>query len=145
MSLSTAAVDRALLERLSRFTAVGGGAAALQTGLLYLLVDVGGLYYLLGAVLAIETTIVTQYVVNNAWTFADRAHEEGNAFLGGLLRTNLVRGSAIPLQTALLYVFVTWGGLGYLVANVCAIVPSGIYRYVLDAKWTWPTLSPEEN
>jgi putative flippase GtrA len=132
------------VSRLMQFALVGGAAAALQSGLLWLFVDIGGLYYLLGSVIAIEITIVTQYIVNNAWTFADRANQ-GDAFLGGLLRTNLVRGSAIPLQTALLYVFVTWGGLGYLLANLCAIVPSGIYRYVLDAKWTWQSVSPEEN
>jgi putative flippase GtrA len=132
------------VSRLMQFALVGGAAAALQSGLLWLFVDVGGLYYLLGSVIAIEITIVTQYVVNNAWTFADRANQ-GDAFLGGLLRTNVVRGSAIPLQTALLYVFVTWGGLGYLLANLCAIVPSGVYRYVLDAKWTWQSVSPEEN
>ena len=132
------------VSRLMQFALVGGAAAALQSGLLWLFVDIGGLYYLLGSVIAIEITIITQYIVNNAWTFADRANQ-GDAFLGGLLRTNVVRGSAIPLQTALLYVFVTWGGLGYLLANLCAIVPSGVYRYVLDAKWTWQSVSPEEN
>ena len=129
------------VSRLMQFALVGGAAAALQSGLLWLFVDIGGLYYLLGSVIAIEITIITQYIVNNAWTFADRANQ-GDAFLGGLLRTNVVRGSAIPLQTALLYVFVTWGGLGYLLANLCAIVPSGVYRYVLDAKWTWQSVSP---
>ncbi|PSQ24278.1 GtrA family protein [Halobacteriales archaeon QS_9_67_17] len=132
------------VSRLTQFALVGGAAAALQSGLLWLFVDVGGLYYLLGSVIAIEITIITQYIVNNAWTFADRANQ-GDAFLGGLLRTNVVRGSAIPLQTALLYVFVTWGGLGYLLANLCAIIPSGVYRYILDAKWTWQSVSPEEN
>lgn len=128
--------DRPRFGRIGRFAAVGGAAAGLQTLLLWLFVDIGGLYYLLSAIIAIEITIITQYVINNAWTFADRANE-GNAFFGGLLRTNLVRGSAIPIQTALLYAFVTWGGLGYIIANACAIIPSGIYRYVLDSRWTW--------
>jgi putative flippase GtrA len=128
--------ERATIHRLSQFSAVGAGATALQTGLLWLFVDVGGFYYLLAAVVSIEITILSQYVVNNAWTFADRANQ-GNAFFSGLVRTNLVRGSAIPIQTGLLFVFVQWGGLGYLVANLCAIVPSGVYRYVLDARWTW--------
>ena len=144
MSSSGGELARVPISRLTQFALVGGAAAALQSGLLWLFVDVGGLYYVLGSVIAIEITIVTQYIINNAWTFADRANQ-GDAFLGGLLRTNVVRGSAIPLQTALLYVFVTWGGLGYLLANLCAIVPSGVYRYVLDAKWTWQSVSPEEN
>lgn len=143
MSLSTAPLDRALVGRLSRFAVVGGAAAALQTALLYLLVDTVGLYYLVGAVVAIEITILSQYVVNDAWTFADRLNG-GGTFLSGLLRTNLVRGSAIPLQTGLLYLFVAYGEVGYLVANLCAIIPAGVYRYVLDARWTWRT-APEKS
>ena len=128
--------DRATMTRLGQFAAVGGAATALQTGLLWLFVDVGDLYYLVAAVVAIELTILSQYVANNAWTFADRAND-GAAFLRGLLRTNLVRGSAIPLQAGLLFLFVQWGEVPYLVANLLAIGPSGIYRYVLDSRWTW--------
>jgi putative flippase GtrA len=54
-----------------------------------------------------------------------------------LLKTNLVRGTAIPLQLAILFVLVEWALLSYLVANAAAIAISGIYRYVLDARWTW--------
>jgi putative flippase GtrA len=143
MSLSTAAIDRALIGRLSRFATVGGAAAALQTALLYLLVDTVGIYYLVGAIIAIEVTIVSQYVINDAWTFSDRPNG-GGTFFSGLLRTNLVRGSAIPLQTGLLYLLVAHGDVGYLAANLCAIVPSGLYRYALDARWTWRT-PPEES
>jgi putative flippase GtrA len=136
MDGSVVSPRRTTIQRLGQFSAVGAAATALQTGLLWLFVDVGGFYYLAAAVVSIEITILSQYVVNNAWTFADRANQ-GNAFFSGLVRTNLVRGSAIPIQTGLLFVFVQWGGLGYLVANLCAIVPSGVYRYVLDARWTW--------
>jgi len=136
MDSSVVRPERATIHRLGQFSAVGAGATALQTGLLWLFVDVGGFYYLLAAVVSIEITILSQYVVNNAWTFADRANE-GDAFFSGLVRTNLVRGSAIPIQTGLLFVFVQWGGLGYLVANLCAVIPTGVYRYVFDARWTW--------
>ncbi|MFC7235331.1 GtrA family protein [Halosegnis marinus] len=135
--------ERATVERLGQFVTVGALATGLQTGLLWLFTDVGGLYYLLAAVIAIEITILSQYVVNNAWTFAERSND-GADFLSGMLRTNLVRGSAIPIQTGLLWLFVTYGGLGVLLANLCAILPSGVYRYVLDARWTWRTTPPED-
>jgi putative flippase GtrA len=123
--------------RLSRFFVVGALAAGLQTLLLWAFVDVAGIYYLLASIVAIEITIVTQYFFNNAWTFQNRSHESRESLLGGLVRTNLVRGSAIPLQTGLLFLFVQFGGLAYLVANAVAILVSGVYRYVLDAHWTW--------
>lgn len=130
-------VTTASSRRLSRFFVVGVLAAGLQTLLLFAFVEFGNVYYLLASVISIEITIVTQYFFNNAWTFGDRSHDDRRSLLRGLIRTNVVRGSAIPIQTGLLFAFVQFGGLAYLVANAVAIGLSGIYRYVLDARWTW--------
>lgn len=122
---------------LRRFAVVGAAAAAVQTGLLGALVEWGGVQYLLAAAASIETTIVLQYVANNAWTFRDARHTTLREHLGGLVRTNLVRGTAIPLQLAVLWGLVTLAGVFYLLANVLAIGLVGLYRYGLDASWTW--------
>ncbi|TQQ83536.1 GtrA family protein [Halonotius terrestris] len=126
-----------LAVRLRRFVTVGAFAAGVQMVLLWLFVDLGDLNYLVGATIAIEITIVLSYVLNNAWTFQDAQNTGRTDYLVGLLKTNIVRGTAIPLQLAVLYAFVEWVGLLYLVANAIAIFVSGIYRYVLDARWTW--------
>ena len=123
--------------RLWRFVVVGAFAAGVQLVLLWLLVEAGGLNYLVAAPFAIECTIVLQYVVNNVWTFEARRNTGTGGFLLGLVKTNVVRGTAIPIQVGLLYVFVEWFLVTYLPANVVAIFLSGIYRYVLDARWTW--------
>ena len=122
---------------LRRFVVVGVAAAAVQTGLLGALVEWGDLQYLLAAVLAIETTIVLQYFANNAWTFRRVRHTTNRELLAGLLRTNLVRGTAIPIQLGVLWGLVSLLGVFYLLANVLAIGISGLYRYALDSAWTW--------
>ena len=129
--------DRPDVGRIWRFFVVGALAAGLQTALLWTLVEVEDVYYLLAAVVAIEITILSQYVLNNAWTFSDRSNDGLRPFLSGLVRTNLVRGTAIPLQAALLFAMVDALGLMYLGANAIAIFVSGFYRYALDARWTW--------
>lgn len=126
-----------LARQLRRFVAVGAFAAVVQMVLLWLLVDYGALNYLLGATLAIECTIVLQYVINNAWTFRAVKHTGRRAFLTGLIKTNVVRGSAIPIQLAILFLLVEWHSIQYLPANGVAIVLSGIYRFILDSQWTW--------
>ncbi|MFW5964409.1 MAG: GtrA family protein [Natronomonas sp.] len=123
--------------QLQRFVAVGTTAAGLQMLLLWLFVDYVGLNYLVGATVAIETTIIFQYVLNNAWTFQADQNTGLSAYLYGLLKTNLVRGSAIPIQLGVLFALVEWAAVQYLLANAIAIGLSGIYRYVLDTKWTW--------
>ena len=130
-------VDGPFARRLRRFVAVGTFAAGIQLVLLWLFVDAAGLNYLVGATIAIEITIILSYVLNNAWTFERMQNTGAVEYTVGLLKTNLVRGTAIPIQLGILFVLVEWAGSGYLLANAVAILLSGLYRYVLDARWTW--------
>ncbi|KPN31702.1 GtrA-like protein [Halolamina pelagica] len=126
-----------LAVRLRRYVIVGATTAGVQMLLLWLFVDSGGVNYLLGATVAIEITIVMTYVLNNAWTFAAMQNTGWSEYLTGLVKTNVVRGTAIPIQLAVLYALVDWLGIQYLLANAAGILISGVYRYFFDAKWTW--------
>jgi putative flippase GtrA len=122
---------------LRRFVVVGTVTAGVQMVLLWLLVERGRLNYLVGATVAIEITIVLTYLLNNAWTFRHIRNTGARAFLTGLAKTNVVRGSAIPIQLAVLFSLVEYLGVAYLLSNAVAILVSGLYRFVLDARWTW--------
>lgn len=123
--------------QLRRFFVVGAFTAGVQMVLLWLFVDTAGLHYLFGAFVAIEITIILSYVLNNAWTFKAIQNTGTSEYLFGLLKTNVVRGTAIPIQLAVLLLLVEVRSIPYLVANAGAILISGLYRYVLDARWTW--------
>jgi putative flippase GtrA len=151
--------------QLRRFVVVGAVTAGIQQVLLWVFINVAGLFYLLAALFAIEITIILSYVLNNTWTFEVTQNTGTVEYLVGLLKTNVVRGTAIPIQLGILYALVESGALeplvasGWteplmtsgaleplvasiwpiepLVANAVAILVSGLYRYVLDAKWTW--------
>ena len=116
---------------------VGATTAGVQMLLLWLFVDIADANYLVGATVAIEITIVMTYVLNNAWTFRAMRNSGRVAYLTGLLKTNVVRGTAIPIQLGILYALVDWQGLHHLPANAVAILLSGVFRYVFDVRWTW--------
>jgi putative flippase GtrA len=126
-----------LAVQMRRFVVVGAITAGIQMALLWLFVDAAGLNYLIGATIAIEITIVLSYVFNNAWTFRASRNTGVSEYLSGLLKTNLVRGTAIPIQLGVLYALVEWASVMYLVANAVAIFLSGLYRFALDSQWTW--------
>jgi putative flippase GtrA len=130
-------LDGPIAPQLRKFVAVGTVAAGVQMVLLWAFVDAGGLNYLVGATVAIEFTIVLSYVLNNAWTFRATRNTGRFDYLVGLVKTNVVRGTAIPIQLAVLFALVEWQAIPYLIANAVAIGFSGLYRYVLDARWTW--------
>jgi len=123
--------------QLRRFFLVGSLAAGFQTAMLGTLVEWANLQYLLAALVSIEITILLQYGVNNRWTFGAARHSGLDEYLHGLVRTNLVRGSAIPIQIGILYLLVSAAAIPYLVANGVGIVISGVYRYLLESRWTW--------
>lgn len=123
--------------QLRRFVVVGAVAAGVQILLLWVFVDRIGLNYLVGAVIAIEMTIILSYVLNNAWTFRSVRNTGSVEYVIGLLKTNVVRATAIPIQLPALFMLVAWMNLPYLIANGIAIIISSVYRYVLDARWTW--------
>jgi len=126
-----------LAVQLRRYVIVGATTASIQMLLLWLFVDAGGMNYLVGATVAIEITIVMTYVLNNAWTFVSIQNTGWSDYLTGLVKTNVVRATAIPIQLGVLYGLVDWLGIQYLLANGVGIVISGVYRYFFDAKWTW--------
>lgn len=130
-------IEGPIAPQLRRFVVVGVVAAGVQMVLLWLFVDRVGLHYLLGALIAIEFTIMLSYVLNNAWTFRADRKTKLVTYVAGLLKTNVVRGTAIPIQLVFLLLFVEWLSVPYLIANGVAIGISGVYRYVLDARWTW--------
>jgi putative flippase GtrA len=130
-------LDGPVVVQLRRFFLVGVFTAGIQMLLLWTFVDLGRLHYLLGAVVAIEITIVLSYVLNNAWTFRESRNIGWVDYLTGLFKTNVVRGTAIPIQIGVLVALVEWLSLWYLLGNAIAIVVSGVYRFVLDAHWTW--------
>ena len=123
--------------RLRRFVTVGIAASAFQTALLAALVEVAEVQYILAAAASIEVTILLQYGANNAWTFAGTRHAGLREYVRGLAKTNLVRGSAIPIQLSILFTLVEGAAIPYVVANLLAIGVSGLYRYALDSRWTW--------
>jgi putative flippase GtrA len=123
--------------QMRRFVIVGTFAAGVQQALLWVLNNPLEMDYIVASVISIEITIVLAYVLNDAWTFQSRQNSGTVPYLIGMLKTNIVRGTAIPIQVGILVALVEWVGLPVLIANGIAIPISGIYRFILDRQWTW--------
>lgn len=58
--------------RLIKFAIVGTSGVVVNLGLLYILVEWFGLYYMLAAVISIGSSVVSNYILNDKWTWRDR-------------------------------------------------------------------------
>ena len=114
------------------------------TGLSGVLVNIGsfqvlltlGLHKFLASPIAIELSIISNFLINNYWTFADRV-------MAGRKRTRILKYNLVSLAVLVLS-YATFIALSTMfpqsspvVLQGCAIVPSILFNYFLNSYWTF--------
>ena len=119
--------------RILKFMAVGASGVVVNNGVLWLLVSSANLLPLLAAIFSIEASILSNFLLNNFWTFRDR--KAGNI----LSRLAKYHGSA-ALGAAVNYAalgLLLVVGLHYLVANTIGILLGFVLNYLLSEAFVW--------
>jgi len=124
------------LARFIKFCLVGASGVLVNIGLLALLTEVAGLFYILSATIGIEVSIITNFLLNNYFTFADRRHGQRSLF-NRLLRFNLVSLAGVGINLGILGLFTEVWGVFYIVSNLIGIVAATIWNYLVNNWWTW--------
>ncbi|MEE9583374.1 MAG: GtrA family protein, partial [Dehalococcoidales bacterium] len=125
------------LARFIKFAVVGASGVGVNMGLLWLLTEVGGLFYLLSAAIAIETSIITNFILNNYFTFADRSQPGVKHFFSRLFRFNLVSLAGLGINLAILWLLTEGLGVFYLLSNLVGIAAATLWNYLANNWWTW--------
>ena len=85
--------------RFLRFAAVGASGVVVNVGALALLRTVGRVQTNIAAALAIELSIVSNFLLNHGWTFRDRRAAD-RSVIGRLVRFHLVSSAGALVQFA---------------------------------------------
>jgi dolichol-phosphate mannosyltransferase len=125
------------LVRLLKFIGVGLSGVVVNEGILWLLTDFGGVPYYYSSIVAIEVSIITNFFLNDYFTFADRRRGKTGSFLIRLLKFNITCALGAGIQYGLLRLFTDVVGLHYLISNFIGIVVAFIWNYLLSMIWTW--------
>ena len=125
------------LWRFIKFCLVGLSGVGVNMGLLWLLTEYAGLVYLLSATIAVETSIITNFLLNNYFTFRGRSEPGTRSFFQRLLKFNLISLVGLGINLGLLSLFTEVFGIYYLVSNIIAIVIVTLWNYLLNTWWTW--------
>lgn len=128
-----------LTKRLIPFALIGVFGAVLNTGLLFVLTEFLGFFYLLSSAIAVETCIITQFVMNDRFTFTDSKTSGAKQFLTRLAKSNLIRSATLFGHIGLLYTFTELFGIYYLISNLITIMIIFGVNYLLESKITWRT------
>jgi len=123
--------------RMIKFSIVGVIGAGINTGFLWILTDLAGLYYLFSSVVAIEIAIMMQFMMNDRWTFKDRKTNDVGQFIKRILKSNLWRSGGLSVNVGVLYLFTAYIGVYYLLSNIFGIICAFSLNYILESRLTW--------
>lgn len=121
--------------RFIRYTVVGGSGVLVNTVLLYLLVSHLGLNHFVAAALASEVSVITNFILNDVWTF--RNTRSGGSWLFRGAQYNAVALAGMAISLGVLAALTMGFGLHYLVANLIAIGAATLSNYALNTRFTW--------
>lgn len=125
--------------RLGRFGVVGASGIIVNMVLLAALTDIGGLYYLLSAVVATQGSTLWNFAFTESWVFGERFRGRGR--LGRLGKFLLMNNGALLLRGPFLLFLTSGLGVHYLISNLITLLALGLARYVVSDGWIWAGLS----
>lgn len=129
---------RHLLPRLVQplcFLTVGASGLAVNSAMLWALVHWLQLPVLLASVLATETAVLSNFLLNNYWTF--RARSTGRSLLARALRFNLAMVGGMLLTVGILALLTHFTALPLLLANLIAVGCATGWNYLSSSRWAW--------
>jgi dolichol-phosphate mannosyltransferase len=125
------------LSRILRFALVGISGIVVNMGILWWLTELAGIYYLYSSAVAIETSIITNFLLNDFWTFGgETRHRMGRRF-HRFLSFQLVSLGGLVVNMAVLFIGKEIFGIYYLAANLLGILAAFVWNYVVNRNVTW--------
>ena len=123
------------LEEFIKFAIVGGSGVVVNMGLLFILTRFLSVRLEIASPIAIEGSILTNFTLNNLWTFKKRNTHV--PFWTRLFRYHLVTGLAGIVNYLVLLLLVNNFGLHDMLSNLIGILIGTIITYSLNSLWTW--------
>ncbi len=116
-----------------KYCIVGLIGIAINEGSLYFLTENIGLHYLLSGAIAIELSILSNFILNDLWTFKNNRHGH---YMKRLLKFNFARMLTAVVNFIFLF-GLTYIGINYLISNLVGIVVATLLGFRLSIKWVW--------
>lgn len=124
-------------ETFFKFGFVGLSGIFVNTALLYFFTDMIGLFYLYSSVLAIEASILNNFLWNEVWTFSHEGDHLLSSLAARLLSFHLISFVGLVINVLILFVLTDMAGFYYLLSNLFGIFAAFLWNYWMNRNYTW--------
>ena len=129
--------------RVTKFGLVGLTGVAVNYAVLLLMVGLVGFNPLVAAVIATEAAILSNFALNDFWTFSD-LRQNGKRWSIRALRYNFFALGGLVISVLMLAALTYLLHMHYLLANLFAIGAATLWNYGANYCWTWTVVRPLE-
>ncbi len=122
-----------------KFCIVGGIGFVVDLGISYLFIELIHSSIWVGTVISAETAIISNFILNNSWSFAQKKITSGFSLLFNFIKFNVISAGSIVIQAVGLELAVWMFGKTYWpLYKICIIAFIIIpYSYILYTKLIW--------
>jgi dolichol-phosphate mannosyltransferase len=120
--------------RFFKFSIVGLSGIAVNQGLLCILTEHVRLFYMISSIIAIEISIVTNYFLNDLWTWRDRSKQ---IWIKRITKYHSVSLASLLVNWAVLVSLTEFLRVHYLKSNLIGIACGMLINYILNDIWTF--------
>lgn len=129
------------LKRFGKYCIIGVSGIFVNTFILYFftsILKIGISYLLLSSAIAYEVSILTNFILNDKWTFKDLVIQgKSQGFVARAMYFNSAMVTGAILGIFLLYVFTNIFSINYLISNLISIFIVFILRYYASITMVW--------
>ena len=127
--------------RALKFAIVGASGILVNEFMLWFLTEHFLLFYLISSIFAIELSILSNFLLNDLWTFGDRRVPGFSNTIKRLLKYNAISWSTGSINWFVLASLKEFLGIYYLIANLIGIFVAFIGNLLLSSLWAWRATS----
>jgi dolichol-phosphate mannosyltransferase len=153
-SFALRTLKRLLSPRVLRFLAVGFSGVFVNLGVLYVLIELLGMRQAISSPIAIEMSIIWNFILNDAWTFRDRNETARAGYGERLVRYNMASlvglgiqfGTSMVVTKMAMRVFdLSKPGIWTYLSQLVGIALGTVWNFVSNFFWTWAQEKPQES
>ncbi len=133
------------IRRVAKFLAVGLSGTGVNLGVLFLLTAYSSLSPLVAGIASIELAIISNFILNDIWTFGDRRTPSFRAVLKRGLKYNTATAVSAGASYAVFFWLLTgMEGMHYLVCMALGILAGFVWNFTWSMLWAWRKGEPRE-
>jgi len=121
-------------KELFKFCVVGGIGSIINLGLLYSLTEWFGVYYLLSSCIAIELSIISNFILNDQWTFRENKSKH---IIKRALYYQLISLIGLSIQLTTVYILTDLINIYYILSGAIAIGVVVAWNYTVNKRITF--------